>query len=118
MKKDLLATKRKVLNNANKKIEEALLNDYPLSLINTLTDSVEVLRGQINGLTSELEAITNEINLQQTYLDKEIKLSEQYLSFKYLYSKANLQEKKALIKASVDKIIVKSYEDIKIIYKF
>lgn len=118
MKKDLLKTKQTILANGQNKIQEALLNDYPLQMINSITASIEGLEEEINNVVLELQDIKTQIELQQAILEKEIKISQELLSFKYLYKQATLEEKKQLIRNAVDSIQIKDYDDFNIRYNF
>ena len=115
---DLLSTKETTLANANKKLQIALEKDLSLDMIQILTDSISELRKSIEGLKIQLETIANDISNQKEIEEKHNKLSEKLLDFKYLYSQATVEQKKILIHSIVDKIIIESYDNIQVLYKY
>jgi len=115
---DLLKTKRQTLKNAENKLQEALSKDYPLDMIKILTDSISELKTSINTLEEELNILDKQIENEQAISNKQIKLTEQLLDFKYLYSKATNIEKKLLIRSIVKKVIITDYDNIEIVYKY
>ena len=115
---DLLETKYKTLHNAENKLSEAIAKDYPLDMLKVLTDSITTLKQGIADMQMELEEIRHKIDNEQAITEKQIKVSEQLLDFKYLYSKANVLEKKTLIRAVVDRVVICDYDNIEIVYKY
>lgn len=118
IKRDLLKTKQTILSNGKAKIQEGLLLNYSLDMLNTLSDSIKGIEEETNTLLDDLQELDNEILMQKEALDKEIKLSEELLNFKYLYKQATFEEKKQLIRHSIDKIVVTDYDNYDIRYKF
>ena len=115
---DLLHTKEQTLLNANKKLQEALIKDMSLDMIQILTDSISDLKKSIADLKLKLETIANDISNQKLIEEKQNKLSEQLLDFKYLYSQATVEQKKMLIHQIIDKIIIESWDNIQVLYKY
>lgn len=116
--KDLLHTKEQTLKNGQNKLNEAMLKDVSLDMIQILTDSISSLKNGIEEVKRELEDIEISIANEEEINRKQIQISEQLLDFKFLYSKANIQEKKTLIRNIVDKIIISDYDQIEILYKY
>jgi Mg2+ and Co2+ transporter CorA len=114
----LLSTKENALENAEKRLEEAFLANYPLNMLNTLTDSIDNLKTAINNIKDQIQEIENNITNEKAILEKQNKLSEQLLDFKYLYNHATQAEKKLLIRSIVDKIIITDYDNINIEFKY
>ena len=114
----LLSTKRNALENAEKRLEEAFLANYPLNMLNTLTDSIDNLKTAINSIKDQIQEIENNIANEKAILKKQNKLSEQLLDFKYLFDKATPSEKKLLTRAVVDKVIINTYDDIEVQFKY
>lgn len=115
---DLLSTKETTLQNAQNKVTEAILKDYPLDMIQILTDNINTLKLSIDNLKQDILKIESDIANQKLLEEKHSKVSSQLLDFKYLYDKATDKEKKMLLRAIVDKIIVTNWYDIEIIYKY
>ena len=115
---DLLLTKKQTLRNGENKLQLALEKDYPLDMIEVITSSISSLKMAIDSLEKELEDLRNKITDEQKVNEKQIQISEKLLDFKYLYSKATVQEKKVLIRNIVEKIIIEDYDKIEIVYKY
>ena len=116
--KDLLATKKQTLTNAQNKLSEALTKDYPLDMIQILTDSINDLKKSVTECDALIQGITQDIDNERLIQSQHKELTDQLLDFKYLYSQADPSQKKILIRAIVDKVIVQDYENIEIIYKY
>ena len=114
----LLSTKENALENAEKRLEEAFLANYPLNMLNTLTDSIDNLKTAINNIKDQIQEIETNISSEKLILEKQNKLSEQLLDFKYLFDKATPSEKKLLTRAVVDKVIINTYDDIEVQFKY
>ena len=114
----LLSTKENALENAEKRLEEAFLANYPLNTLSVLTDSIDNLKTAINNIKDQIQEIENNIANEKTILEKQNKLSEQLLDFKYLYNHATQAEKKLLIRSIVNKIIITDYDNINIEFKY
>lgn len=115
---DLLATKKQTLANAQKKLSEAIMKDYPLDMIQILTDSINDIKKSIAECDALIQGITQDIDNERLIQSQHKELTDQLLDFKYLYSQADPAQKKLLIRAIVDKVIVQDYENIEIIYKY
>lgn len=116
--KDLLATKKQTLTNAQNKLSEALTKDYPLDMIQILTDSINDIKKSVTECDALIQGITQDIDNERLIQSQHKELTDQLLDFKYLYSQADPAQKKLLIRAIVDKVIVEDYENIEIIYKY
>ena len=112
----LLAIKHTTLDNANKKLNQMFLEDMPLQMIKITTDNIEQLKNAINDLENNIESIKNKINDQESINKHQVRLSKQLLDFKYLYTKANDEQKKIILHQIINKIIIHSWNDIEIIY--
>ena len=115
---DLLSTKKQTLINANKKLSEAIMKDYPLDMIQILTDSINDLKTGIEDLEQNIQDIEQDINDVKLIQNQHKELTDQLLDFKYLYSQADPLQKKTLIRAIIDKVVVQDYENIEITYKY
>lgn len=115
---DLLSTKKQTLKNGQNKLQLALEKDYPLDMIEVITESINSLRTSIEALEIELDSLRNNIADEQKVAQKQIQISDELLDFKYLYNKATIQEKKILIRNIVEKIIIEDYDKIEIVYKY
>ena len=115
---DLLNNKNAVLNKANKKLQQAIIGDYPLDMIQTITDSIKDLKSNISNVAKDIDELQHRILALKQLESKNKELSDELLNFKYLYSKATQQEKKLLIRAIVDKIVVTNWYDIQIKFKY
>lgn len=116
--KDLLATKKQTLTNAQNKLSEALTKDYPLDMIQILTESINDIKKSVTECDALIQGITQDIDNERLIQSQHKELTDQLLDFKYLYSQADPSQKKLLIRAIVDKVIVEDYENIEIIYKY
>lgn len=114
----LLSTKENALENAEKRLEEAFLANYPLNMLSVLTDGIDNLKASINSIKDQIQEIENNITNEKAILEKQNKLSEQLLDFKYLFDKATPSEKKLLTRAVVDKVIINTYDDIEVQFKY
>lgn len=115
----VLATKKQTFTNAKNKLNIALEQDYPLSLIQNITDSMEQLKLEINSLELQIQNITNEIDNEQLAIEKHNSLIEKMLSFTYLYTNANQTEKKLISRELIDKILIGSnFNEIQIQWKY
>ena len=116
--KNLLKTKQTTLENANKKLTEAFLKDFPLDMIQILTDNINGLKTSIRKIEDDISKVNEKIANQKLLKERQEKISEQLLDFKYLYDHATPKEKKMLVRAVVDKIIITNWENIQIVYKY
>lgn len=116
--KDLLANKEAMLDKSNKKLQEAIMSDYPLDMIQIITESINDLKQSINNLKQEIIALEEQIDDTKTIEAKHNSLSEQLLDFKYLYRQADSKHKKLLVRAVVDKVIITSWFDIDVKFKY
>ena len=96
----------------------AYRKDYPLDMIEVITESINSLKMAIEALEIELDSLRNNIADEQKVAQKQIQISEQLLDFKFLYNKATVQEKKILIRNIVEKIIIEDYDKVEIVYKY
>ena len=94
------------------------MKDYPLDMIQILTDSINDLKVGIEDLEKNIQDIQDDIKNENLILNQHKELTDQLLDFKYLYSQADPGQKKLLIRSIIDKVIVEDYENIKIIYKY
>ena len=115
---DLLATKKQTLTNAQNRLSEALAKDYPLDVIQILIDSINDIKNGIVELEVTLEDIEANISNEELIQNQHRQLTDKLLDFKYLYSQADALQKKTLIRAIVDKIIVTDYDNIEVVYKY
>lgn len=116
--KDLLATKKQTLTNAQNKLSEALIKDYPLDMIQILTESINDIKKGVAECDTLIQGIEQDINNEKLIQNQHRQLTDELLDFKYLYSKADPEQKKVLIRAIIDKVIVTDYDDIEVIYKY
>ena len=114
----LLSTKENALENATKRLEEAFTMNLPLNMLSTLTDAIDNLKNNIQGIKDEIKEIGTNISSEKLILEKQNKLSEQLLDFKYLFNSATPSEKKSLTRAVVDKVIINTYDDIEVQFKY
>lgn len=117
-RRDLLANKEAILDKSNKKLQEAIMNDYSLDMIQIITESINDLKQSIANLKNDIIALEEQIDDTKTIEAKHNSLSEQLLDFKYLYQQADNKHKKLLIRAVVDEIIITSWFDIDIKFKY
>ena len=111
MKINLLNNKKIALLNGEKKLEQSLLSDVGLDVIKVLSESINSLKMSINSLEKELDDIQNKIANEQQLIDRQIQLSDELLSFKGLYTQyATVEERKALVNAIIDKVIIDNGE--------
>ena len=111
MKLNLLNNKRVTLAGGEKKLQEAFIKDLSLDIITTITESINSLKLQLETLEIELKDIENKIANEQKLIDKQIQVSDELLSFKGLYTQyATVEERKALVNAIIDKVIINNNE--------
>ena len=107
-----------MLDKSNKKLQQAIMNDYPLDMIQIITDSINDLKQSIANLKLEITVLEERIDNSKFIEAKHNSLSEQLLDFKYLYNQADSKHKKLLVRAVVDKIIITSWFDVDIKFKY
>lgn len=115
----LLETKQKAVTNANKRLQEAFLGDYPLSMIESITNGIEELKTSINRLESDIKDIQNKIQNEQLINDRNISTIEHLFNFKFLYANATPTERKAICRELIGNIEVgEGFDDINIRWKY
>lgn len=114
----LLSTKEEALTNAENRVQEAFVMNYPLNMIQTLTDSIDTLKNAIQDLKDQLKEIENNITNEKLILEKQNLITEKLLDFKYLYQNATGAEKKSLIRSVVQKIIISNWDNVEIEFKY
>lgn len=112
----ILAIKHQAIDNANKKLEQLFLQDASIDIIQVVTDSINQLKNSIANLEESINEIKKKIANDEEINKHQIKLSKQLLDFKYLYTKATIEQKKVILHQIIDKIIINSWDDIEIIY--
>ena len=115
----LLETKEKAIANGNKKLQEAFIGDYPLSMIENITNGIEELKTSINKLESDIKDIQNKIQNEQLVNDRNISTIEYLFDFKYLYANATPTERKAICRELINSIEVgEGFNDISINWRY
>ena len=115
----LLETKEKAIRNANIRLQEAFIEGYSLSVIESITNGIEELKIAINRLQDDIKDIQNKIQNEQLVNDKNISTIEYLFNFKFLYANSTPVERKAICRELIDIIEVgKGFNDINIKWKY
>ena len=115
----LLETKEKAIRNANIRLQEAFIEGYSLSVIESITNGIEELKIAINRLQDDIKEIQNKIQNEQLVNDKNISTIEYLFNFKFLYANSTPAEKKAICRELIDIIEVgKGFDDINIRWRY
>ena len=111
MKLNLLNNKRVTLAGGEKKLQEAFIRDLSLDMIKVITDSINSLKLQLETLEIELKDIENKIANEEQLIKKQGEVSDELLNLKNLYTQyATVEERKALVNAIIDKVIIDNGE--------
>lgn len=113
----LIAIKDKTIKNGNKKLQELLLQNASIQMIEVITDSINQVKTDQVSLVQSRDKLINTIANYEQIQQEKIKLSEKLLDMKYLYSKANYEQKKQLLHQVLDRININSWNDIEIVFK-
>lgn len=113
----LLAIKYKTIENGNQKLQELLLQNASMQMIEIITDSINQIKNDISTLESTKEELLVKIANQKQIQSQKMKLSEQLLDFKYLYSQATDEQKKVILHQILDKVIITDWNNIEVVFK-
>ena len=113
----LLAIKYKTIENGNQKLQELLLQNASMQMIEIITDSINQIKNDISTLESTKDELLVKIANQKQIQSQKMKLSEQLLDFKYLYSQATDEQKKVILHQILDKVIITDWNNIEVVFK-
>lgn len=114
----LLNTKKQTLTNAKKKLQQSILLDVGLETITVLSKSISELETSVSSLEKQIESVAEEIEQEQLLISKDIEISKKLLDYSVLYEYATVTEKKQLVRTVANKILITSWDDIKIEWKY
>lgn len=113
----IIAIKDKTIENGNQKLQELLLQNASVQMLEIITDSINQVKSDQETLVVTRDKLINDIANQKHLQNEKIKLSEKLLDMKYLYSKANYEQKKQLLHQVLDRVVIHSWNDIEVVFK-
>ena len=113
----LLAIKHRTIENGNQKLQELLLQNANMQIFEIITDSMNQIKRDISELEATKEELLVKIANQKQIQSQKMKLSEQLLDFKYLFSQATDEQKKVILHQILDKVIITDWNNIEVVFK-
>ena len=107
-------TKRTIIQNTNKKLQQMLLLDVDVSTITVLTNTINSLESDIHQLEDSLNEIHEELNKTAESVAERVKILDKFVEMKDIYKIADYKQKKQILRIIIDRIVVKDYDNITI----
>ena len=108
-------TKRTIIQNTNKKLQQMLLLDVDVSTITVLTNTINNLESDIHCLENSLDEIHGELNKTSENVAERVKILDKFVEMKDIYDIANYKQKRQILQTIINKIVVTDYDDITIV---
>lgn len=108
-------TKRTIIQNTNKKLQQMLLLDVDVSTITVLTNTINSLESDIHCLKNSLDEIHGELNKTSENVAERVKILDKFVEMKDIYDIANYKQKRQILQTIINKIVVTDYDDITIV---
>lgn len=110
--------KTKEVDKANKNLQTVLTSDMDVNMVKVITNVITVMNAELEDIKNEMEKAKSEIKREKIQMNNNTVMVEKLMDVKYLYSKANNKQRKAILQQIIDKIIVRDIDDFTIYFKY
>ena len=105
---------RTILNNANNKVQQLLLNNADTSVFTVLTQTISTVKTELQSLNELKVQIQRELDKMANNIDKRVKIIDKFTKMHDIYILGDYKQKRQILQLIVDRIVVTDYDDITI----
>ena len=109
-----IVEKQTILNNANNKVQQLLLNNADTSVFTVLTQTISTVKTELQSLNELKVQIQRELDKMANNIDKRVKIIDKFTKMHDIYILGDYKQKRQILQLIVDKIVVTDYDDITI----
>ena len=109
-----IVEKQTILNNANNKVQQLLLNNADTSVFTVLTQTISTVKTELQSLNELKVQIQRELDKMANNIDKRVKIIDKFTKMHDIYILGDYKQKRQILQLIIDKIVVTDYDDITI----
>ena len=110
--------KNKEYDKANANLKTILTGEMDMYVIKVVSNTIKMIEENISNIKEQIEIAKKELNNEKVNYTNNKNMVDRLSDIKYLYSKANNEQKKIILNQIIDKIEVRDIEDFDIYFRF